>query len=54
MKQKKKKEPISQKDIVDLTLGTRKPRTKKEKELQKDIDDIIAKGRIVDIPNDIF
>jgi hypothetical protein len=43
---------ISIADLVDFTLGKREPVTEKEKELQRQIDEIKAKGHIVEIPSD--
>lgn len=43
-----------QQTLVDLTNGTRKPKTQYEKKLQKQINEIKAKGGIVDIPAEFF
>jgi hypothetical protein len=43
---------ISITDLVDFTLGKREPVTEKEKELQRQIDEIMARGHIVEIPSD--
>jgi hypothetical protein len=43
---------ISIEDLVDFTLGKREPITEKEKELQREIDEIKARGHIVEIPSD--
>jgi hypothetical protein len=43
---------ISIADLVDFTLGKREPVTEKEKELQRQIDEIKARGHIVEIPSD--
>ena len=54
MKKNKKQQepPLTQQDLIDFTLGRRAPVTKKQKELQKEIDAIKKAGRIVDIPNE--
>jgi hypothetical protein len=46
------KHPITISDLVDFTLGKRAPVTEAEKELQREIDEIKAKGHIVEIPSD--
>ena len=47
-------EPLdgSQKIILDLASGKRKPQNKKEKKLLKQIKDIEARGSIIDLPFD--
>jgi hypothetical protein len=45
---------ISIADLVDFTLGKREPVTEKEKELKRQIDEIKARGHIVEIPSDRF
>jgi hypothetical protein len=52
-KKDKEDEPLTEKILVELTLGTRDPVTEKEKKLQKEIDEIKRQGYIVDIPFDI-
>lgn len=47
-----KKPAVTIPDLVDFTLGKREPVTEKEKELQRQIDEIIARGHIVEIPSD--
>lgn len=42
-----------EKTLLDLTLGRRDPVTADEKELARDIADIRARGREVEIPNEI-
>jgi hypothetical protein len=43
---------ITIQNLVDLTLEKRPPANKKEVLLQKQIEEIIAKGRIVEIPSE--
>ena len=43
-----------EKALLELTLGKRGPETKDEKELARDIAEIRAKGREVEIPHEIF
>jgi hypothetical protein len=50
MDTKDKKASVTIEDLVDFTLGKRQPITEKEKELQKQIDEIKARGHIVEIP----
>jgi len=44
----------NEKILVDLTNGTRKPANAQEKELLAEIEEIKKKGRIVEIPSEIF
>jgi tRNA A-37 threonylcarbamoyl transferase component Bud32 len=48
----KERKPLTEKDLVELTLGYRQPVTEDEKELAKEIKEIEAKGRIVEIPKE--
>ena len=47
-----KKPAVTITDLVDFTLGKRQPITEAEKELQQQIEEIKAKGYIVEIPSD--
>jgi hypothetical protein len=40
-----------EKVLIQMTLGSRAPRNKKEKDLHKQIKEIKAKGRVVEIPH---
>ena len=40
--------------IIDFTLGRRKPKTKSEKELYDEIQEIQKRGHIVDIPGEVW
>lgn len=55
IKQKKEQEeePLTEKTLVELTLGTRNAVTDLEKKLQTEIDEIKRQGYIVEIPFDI-
>jgi hypothetical protein len=44
---------VKEKTLVDLTLNTKKPKTKFEKDLARDIKEIEKKGGIVYIPSDL-
>jgi hypothetical protein len=47
-----KKPVVTITDLVDFTLGKREPVTEAEKELQQQIEEIKARGHIVEIPSD--
>jgi hypothetical protein len=51
---KKKDPPLDEKALVDLTLGKRPPKNESERELLKEIEEIKAKGYIVEIPNEFL
>ena len=50
----KKDKALTEKEIIDLTLGKKEPETETEKELLKEIEEIKKKGRIVEIPKDFI
>ncbi len=45
--------PLTEQDLVSLTLGQKTPANEKEREILEQIKEIKTKGRIVEIPHDL-
>jgi hypothetical protein len=42
----------AERDIIDFSLGKKKPRTVRERKLAKSIQEIVKQGGIIEVPND--